>query len=110
MQTFAQLFFHVFFSTGISGEEDCLTLDIYTSSVLYDTRAPVVIYVPGDAEELMPSAALASQQAVVFVVVNVRQGALGFLSHALLSGRAFQKHTCFMLAKFLNYFLCVLKK
>jgi carboxylesterase type B len=89
------LFSHVF-STGISGEEDCLTLDIYTSSVLYDTLAPVVIYVPGDAEELMPSAALASQQGVVFVVVNVRQGALGFLSHALLSGREFQKQHYFI--------------
>ena len=73
-----------------------MTLDVFTSSVLYDTRAPVVIYVPGDAEELMPSAALASQQGVVFVVVNVRQGALGFLSHALLSGREFQKQHYFI--------------
>jgi len=67
-----------------------LTLDIFTSSVLYETRAPVVLFVPGDAEELMPTAALANQQGVVFVVVNVRQGALGFLSHALLSGRNFE--------------------
>ena len=72
---------------GIKGEEDCLTLDIFTSSVLYDARAPVVVFVPGDAEDLVPNSTLAKNQGVVFVVVNVRQGALGFLSHALLSGK-----------------------
>jgi carboxylesterase type B len=71
---------------GIKGEEDCLTLDIFTSSVLYEAGAPVVVFVPGDAEDLVPDSALAERQGVVFVVVNVRQGALGFLSHALLSG------------------------
>jgi carboxylesterase type B len=55
--------------------------------VLYDARAPVVVFVPGDREDLLPSSALAKEQAVVFVVVNVRQGVLGFLSHALLSGK-----------------------
>jgi carboxylesterase type B len=63
-----------------------LTLDIFTSSVLYDARAPVVVFVPGDREDLLPSSTLAKEQGVVFVVVNVRQGVLGFLSHALLSG------------------------
>ena len=37
---------------GISGEsgdtEDCLTLDIFTSNVIYDPLMPVVVYIDGD--------------------------------------------------------------
>ena len=67
------------------GDEDCLTLDVATSSVVYDNPMPVVVYLPGDDETLRPSTALAVSQGVVWVTVNVRQGVLGFLSHTLLS-------------------------
>lgn len=70
---------------GLIGEEDCLTLDIATSSVVYDSPAPVVVYVGGDDDKLVPSSELAKRQGVVFVTVSVRQGVLGYLSHNLLS-------------------------
>jgi len=70
---------------GVVGEEDCLTLDIATSSVVYDHPAPVVVYVGGDDDQLVPSSELANSQGVVFVTVSVRQGILGYLSHNLLS-------------------------
>ena len=70
---------------GVVGEEDCLTLDIATSSVVYDNPAPVVVYIAGDNEKLVPSSELANRQGVVFVTVSVRQGVLGYLSHNLLS-------------------------
>jgi carboxylesterase type B len=70
---------------GVVGEEDCLTLDIATSSVVYDNPAPVVVYIGGDNDKLVPSAELANKKGVVFVTVSVRQGILGYLSHKLLS-------------------------
>ena len=71
---------------GMVGDEDCLTLDVATSSVVYNNPMPVAVYLPGDDETLRPSTALAYSQGVVWVTVNVRQGVLGFLSHSLLSG------------------------
>ena len=72
-------------ATGIVGEEDCLTLDIATSSVVYDYPQPVVAYIGGDDNKLAPSSELAYKQGVVFVNIQVRQGILGFLSHSALS-------------------------
>jgi hypothetical protein len=70
---------------GTVGVEDCLALDVATSSVLYGSPLPVLVYLPGDDDGLRPSTALAYSQGVVWVTVNVRQGVLGFLSHPLLS-------------------------
>ena len=72
---------------GMVGDEDCLTLDVATSSVVYNNPMPVAVYLPGDDDTLRPSTALAYSQGVVWVTVNVRQGVLGFLSHSLLSGK-----------------------
>ena len=72
-------------ANGITGEEDCLKLDIATSSVVYDYPAPVVAYIGGDQPSLAPSADLAYSQGVVFVSIQVRQGILGYLSHTALS-------------------------
>ena len=48
---------------GGSGEtEDCLTLDIFTSNVVYNQLMPVVVYIDGDelskemAEKIQPTA------------------------------------------------------
>ena len=71
---------------GTVGQEDCLTLDIATSSVVYSSPLPVVVYLPGDDDTLRPTSALAYSQGVVWVTVNVRQGVLGFMAHELLSG------------------------
>lgn len=71
--------------SGVVGEEDCLTLDIATSSVVYDNPAPVVVYIAGDNDKLVPSSELAYNHGVVFVTVSVRQGILGYLSHKMVS-------------------------
>jgi carboxylesterase type B len=76
------------FIVEIVGEEDCLTVDVFTPSVVYSSSLPVVVYLAGDDTEVVPSARLAADHSVVFVVVNVRQGALGFLSHNVVSGES----------------------
>ncbi len=82
---------------GADGDENCLTLDIYTSSVTYNDLMPVVVYIDGDdlSEEeearLQPSASLAYNHSTVFVSVNYRRGVLGFLSLNSLSQRSVTK-------------------
>jgi len=79
------------------GAENCLTLDIYTSSVVYTDLKPVVVYIDGDdlsqdvEAGLQPSASLASKTNTVFVSVNYRRGVLGFLSLKSLSDRSSTK-------------------
>ena len=36
------------FSGGSGDTEDCLTLDIFTPNVMYDSSLPVVVYIDGD--------------------------------------------------------------
>lgn len=72
-------------ASGIIGDEDCLTVDIATSSVVYSSPAPVVAYIGGDDPSLAPASDLAYVHGVVFVNIQVRQGILGYLSHPLLS-------------------------
>lgn len=83
---------------GGSGDtEDCLTLDIFTSSVVYDQLMPVVVYVDGDelneerTKEIRPTAELAKKHGVVFINVNYRLGVFGFLSLNSLSARTYPK-------------------
>ena len=81
------------YPNGADGDENCLTLDIYTSSVVYSDLKPVVVYIDGDdlsqeeEAELQPSASLASKTNTVFVSVNYRRGVLGFLSLQSLSDK-----------------------
>jgi len=70
---------------GTVGEEDCLTLDIATSSVVYNDLRPVVLFIPGDDPNLVPSSKLAKDTNTVWVTVSVRQGVLGFLRHDEIS-------------------------
>ena len=78
---------------GFEGTEDCLTLNIYTSSVVYNELMPVVVYVRGDDidESVKPSAAMAKKMGVVFVEVNYRTGVLGFLSKDDISEKSYPK-------------------
>jgi len=80
----------------VVGSEDCLTLDIYTPTVGYDTPSPVVVVVavpsliggwPDKAfhEQVTPTAKLAFERGVVFVVPRFRLGPTGFLPRLLLN-------------------------
>jgi para-nitrobenzyl esterase len=74
--------------------EDCLTLNIWTPAQTASARVPVLIWIHGggftagaSAERLFGGEHLA-KQGVVFVSVNYRLGALGFLAHPGLSAES----------------------
>ncbi|CAH0717268.1 unnamed protein product, partial [Brenthis ino] len=74
----------------ITGDEDCLTLDIVTPHVRYDSPLPVVVLIgantlAGGIGPAQPSALYARTKEVVFVRPNFRLGAFGFLSLDILS-------------------------
>jgi len=80
----------------VVGVEDCLTLDVFTSSVIYDELKPVVVYISGDHPEdddASPTSELAAEHDVVFVSVNYRRGALGFLATDSLATSVRPKHS-----------------
>ena len=70
-------------------ENSCLTVEVLTSSVVYDSQMPVVVYVASDKADLGPGGDVARDNGVVFVTVNVRRGVLGFMSHPALSDKAY---------------------
>lgn len=83
-------------SPPVTGSEDCLSLDVYTPRVGYDTPSQVVVVVavpslaglwPGSSSQdsVTPSAKLAAQKNTVFVVPRFRLGPLGFLPRMLLN-------------------------
>lgn len=74
----------------IVGDEDCLTLDIVTPHVRYDTPIPVVVLIgantfAGGISPAQPSALYARTKEVIFVRPNFRLGPLGFLALDILS-------------------------
>lgn len=74
----------------ITGEEDCLTLDVVTPHVRYDSPLPVVVLIgantlAGGISPAQPSALYARTKEVVFVRPNFRLGPLGFLALDILS-------------------------
>lgn len=74
----------------ITGEEDCLMLDVVTPHVRYDSPLPVVVLIgantlAGGISRLQPSALYARTKEVVFVKPNFRLGAFGFLALDILS-------------------------
>ncbi|KAI8440103.1 hypothetical protein MSG28_001517 [Choristoneura fumiferana] len=74
----------------ITGEEDCLTLDVVTPHVRYDSQLPVVILIgantlAGGISPAQPSALYARTKEVVFVRPNFRLGPFGFLALDILS-------------------------
>lgn len=74
----------------IIGEEDCLTLDIITPHVRYDSPWPVVVLIganslSGGISPAQPSALYARTKEVVFVRPNFRLGPLGFLALDILA-------------------------
>ncbi|XP_063374764.1 neurotactin [Cydia amplana] len=74
----------------IIGEEDCLTLDVVTPQVRYDSPLPVVVLIGADTlaggiSPAQPSALYARTKEVVFVRPNFRLGPFGFLALDILS-------------------------
>lgn len=77
-------------NSTIAGNEDCLTLDIFTPQVRYDSPIPVVVLIgansiSGGISPAQPSALYARTKEVVFVRPNFRLGAFGFLALDILS-------------------------
>lgn len=74
----------------IIGQEDCLTLDIVTPHLRFDSPLSVVVLVgantlAGGISPLQPSALYARTKEVVFVRPNFRLGAFGFLALDILA-------------------------
>ncbi|KAL4703398.1 hypothetical protein ACJJTC_011187 [Scirpophaga incertulas] len=74
----------------IIGEEDCLTLDVVTPHVRYDSPLPVVVLIganslAGGISPAQPSALYARTKEVVFVRPNFRLGPFGFLALDIIS-------------------------
>jgi para-nitrobenzyl esterase len=86
------------FLKGISGPEpamgeDCLVLNVWTSSTSRDRKRPVMVYLHGGAFtsgsgswKLYDGVGLAQRGDVVAVTINHRLGALGYLHLAQLGG------------------------
>lgn len=72
-------------------DEDCCSLNIYTSAC-DDARRPVMVFVHGGAflggtgASAMYRGLSLVRRGVVLVTINYRLGALGFLAHPLLAG------------------------
>ena len=78
---------------GISGDEDCLTLNVFAKQGL--SGAPVMVWIHGGgntigsgSDTLYGGRELASRQGVVVVTFNYRLGALGFFVHAGLNAES----------------------
>lgn len=80
--------------TEILGDEDCLTLNVWSPGLDAAAR-PVLVFIHGGGnstggsdDELYDGAALAAAQDVVVVTLNYRLGALGFLVHPELAAES----------------------
>ncbi|XP_017779271.1 PREDICTED: neurotactin [Nicrophorus vespilloides] len=73
------------------GVEDCLTLDVVTPYVRYDSPLPVIVligaesFIGGSPGKMRPSSRYARSRDVLFVRPNFRMGVLGFLALDVLS-------------------------
>uniref|UniRef100_A0A1L8DJ96 Carboxylic ester hydrolase n=1 Tax=Nyssomyia neivai TaxID=330878 RepID=A0A1L8DJ96_9DIPT len=69
----------------IQGDEDCLTINIFTTSLDIGKRLPVFVFIHGGAfmfgeGALFEPVRLLEEQDAVFATINYRVGAMGFLS------------------------------
>ena len=78
-------------SGGVRGDEDCLTLNVFTASTRGASKMPVMVFVHGGGNKRgsarapqfdSPPLAL---HGVVVVTLQYRLGALGFMGHAALT-------------------------
>jgi para-nitrobenzyl esterase len=80
--------------TDTIGDEDCLTLNVWTPG-LDDAARPILVFIHGGGntiggsdDPLYDGAALAAAQDLVVVTLNYRLGALGFLVHPELAAES----------------------
>ena len=78
------------------GEENCLTLNVWTPSVKAASRKPVLVFVhggsfTGGAGDQFPGAQFARHDSIVAVSLNYRLGSLGFLQLSHLLGPAYRQ-------------------
>ncbi|MDC0675585.1 carboxylesterase/lipase family protein [Nannocystis radixulma] len=80
--------------TAMLGDEDCLTLNVWTPAT-GDAGRPVLVFIHGGGnatggsdDALYDGVALAAAQDVVVVTLNYRLGALGFLTHDTLAAES----------------------
>ncbi|KAK2713965.1 neurotactin-like [Artemia franciscana] len=78
----------------VFGDEDCLTLDIYTPRVGYDSPLPVIVIVTSEdfeKDSTFLNSSLALEKNVVLVKVQFRLGVFGFLRASVLSNRVYPR-------------------
>ncbi|XP_073997265.1 neurotactin isoform X2 [Rhodnius prolixus] len=87
----------MFVNGSLDGDEDCLTLDVYSPQVRYDSPAPVVVLIGADSllggwpGKFYPTAQIAVTNEVVFVHPHFRMGPLGFLAARPLSDSVYPR-------------------
>ncbi|XP_017035561.2 esterase B1-like [Drosophila kikkawai] len=70
----------------VEGSEDCLHLNIYVKTLVSDKKLPVIVWIygggfqKGEASRDIYSPDYFMKEQVVFITINYRLGALGFLS------------------------------
>jgi para-nitrobenzyl esterase len=76
----------------LTGDEDCLNLNIWSPATLPKDPLPVMVWLHGGAykygsgsESMYNASVLASSNGVLVVTINYRIGILGFLAHKSLS-------------------------
>jgi len=80
---------------GGAGDEDCLTLNVWTPEAPPAEPAPVFVWIHGGAftagsgdQAYYDGSVLAADNGLVVVTINYRIGLLGFLAHPALSGES----------------------
>ena len=79
--------------TDFRFDEDCLYLNVWTSNLGAGKRAPVMVWIHGGSNisgtgVYPPFGEKLARQGVVFVGINYRLGALGFLAHPALTAES----------------------
>ncbi|XP_059478726.1 neurotactin isoform X2 [Neocloeon triangulifer] len=79
------------------GDEDCLTLDVYTRRVRHDAPLPVVVIISSETmvggHSFRPARGMARQRDVVYVQPRFRLGAFGFLASSIISSTTYPPHS-----------------
>ncbi|KAK9508670.1 hypothetical protein O3M35_006173 [Rhynocoris fuscipes] len=87
----------MFVNGSLDGDENCLTLDVYSPEVRYESPFPVVVLIGSESllggwpGRLYPSAKVAVDNEVVFVQPHFRMGPLGFLAARPLSDAVYPR-------------------
>ncbi|XP_014248776.1 neurotactin [Cimex lectularius] len=87
----------IYGNSSLNGDEDCLTLEVYTPQVQYENPLPVIVVIGSDSllggwpGGMHPSTKLSHAKEVVIVRPNFRLGTLGFLAAKALSDNRYPR-------------------